>query len=235
MIRTSGILFTIVILLSQNAFANVVVNSGFEFPDISGDYVTYTEQSGVPVGFGWSMGLGSASIDHVNAKWSGVSGTNNSDGYDQSIFFKKIGSVYQQLNTTPGQVYRLSFYYSHSPYPNDQIAGAAGYVAICDKTGYSEPIDPDVYLYNDWQYAYTIFYDHLIHKESNSTSDMKWRKYEVTFQATSENTILAFQDDWSYNSCGVPCEFDIGIVVDKVSISALPSNRAMPWIHMLLF
>jgi len=240
--RMFQILFTFGILLSQNAFANLVVNAGFEFPDISGDYVTYTEQSGVPVGFGWLIGSGSAYIDHVNALWPGISGTNNPDGHDQSIFFKERGSVYQTLKTTPGQIYQLSFYYSHNPYPGDEVAGAAGYIAICDKTGYSDPIDPDVYHYDDWTYdGYTIFYDHLIHKESNSVSDMKWRKYEVTFKATSEKMILAFQDDWLYNSCGPSCEIDIGMVVDRVSISSLPSNSdqpipkgTMPWIPLLL-
>ena len=213
-------------LAPTSAFSNLLVNGGYESPDISGNFQRYDEVTGAPNGFGWTISF--PYVDHVNSLWSGISGTSNPDGYDQSIRLILFGTLYQTFDTVPGKTYQLTFYYSHAPYPYD-FAGAAGFVALLNGSG---PYHHNEHLHN----PNIILSDHILHSEPTSSNDMKWSEYKLTFRAVGETTTLAFQNDWEYNSCA-GCDIDLsGFVVDDVKVALVEAKKAkpMPWIPLLL-
>jgi hypothetical protein len=193
-------------LAAVDAKAELLINGGFDFPDISGSYVRYDDVSGAPDDFGWTIVW--PYVDLINSLWSGVSGTSNPDGYDQSIHLLGPGTIGQVFDTTQGQTYQVSFSYSHEPYEYD-IAGAAAYVVLVDG------IDP--YNYNTQK---PILFDHVIHSQQNSVDDMKWSQYEVTFSAVSERTTVVLISDHEYNSSARgtdPADY-AGFVIDDVKV-----------------
>ena len=210
-------------LAPTSAFSNLLVNGGFESPDISGNFQRYDAVTEAPKVFGWKITY--PYVDHVNSLWSGISGTSNPDGYDQSIRLVAVGTLAQTFHTIPGQTYQLSFYYSHAPYEGD-VAGAAGFLALVD--------GEDPYEYQNS--AKTILSDHIIHTGPTDLNDMSWRQYVLTFSAVGERTTVVFINDSEYNSCA-GCDIDItGFVVDDVKVALVEAKKAkpMPWIPLLL-
>ncbi|NER07238.1 MAG: hypothetical protein F6K17_34005 [Okeania sp. SIO3C4] len=91
----------------------MVRNGDFEAVDYIGRYTTYNSQT-VPNEFGWS--ISDDFVYLVNSFWSGVSGTTNPDGFDQSLELRPNAILSQTFATQVGQEYELSFWYAHDPH-----------------------------------------------------------------------------------------------------------------------
>ena len=146
------------------AYANLILNGGFEAPDIEGYMKTYTS---APAGFDWSIVQGSR-IDHINMLWQGVSGTPNPDGYDQSVDIDFDSALSQSFSTTPGTTYRIRFAYSR----NRIALQATGYVDIVGLSNL---------------YSVTLTHDTPFPSE-----DLVWIYFEDTFTADSSTAQLTF-------------------------------------------
>ena len=151
-----------------SAHANLILNSGFEIPDVSGSWVTYSSGS-VPADFEWTIAVDW--INHINTNWQGVSGTPNLDGFDQSVDIDAAAELSQSISTTPGNTYRLRFAYSH----NYRASQSTGYVNIIGSTD--------------------LLSETIVHDIPNSSLDMKWLTFEDTFIADSSNVTLTFTGD----------------------------------------
>ncbi|MGA9378034.1 MAG: DUF642 domain-containing protein, partial [Phormidium sp.] len=92
--------------------ANLIANGDFEAVDISVPYTTYNSTN-IPNGFGWS--ISNDFVFLVNNFWSGVSGTTNPDGFDQSLELRPDATLSQKFATKVGHNYELSFWYAHDP------------------------------------------------------------------------------------------------------------------------
>ena len=102
--RPLSIALALAVLLRPAGAPNLVQNGGFETPAIVGNATL----SGCPAGFVWCIGQGN--VDLIQAFWEPGEGR-------QSIELNgtEAGSIYQDLVTTPGQRYTLSFLLSGNP------------------------------------------------------------------------------------------------------------------------
>ena len=92
-------------LAAPAAAQNLVQNGGFESPFIVGDQ---TLTGCPPAGFVWCVGQGN--IDLIQAGWQPGEGRQSID-----LNGTVAGSIFQDLVTTPGQRYDLSFLFSGNP------------------------------------------------------------------------------------------------------------------------
>ncbi|MCT7997214.1 SBBP repeat-containing protein [Laspinema olomoucense] len=164
---------------------NLIQNGDFEAVDISGFLQTYNDAT-LPDGFGWS--LSNANIDLINLSWSGVSGTSNPDGIDQSLDIDSNATLSQTFTTEVGQTYELSFWYAHNPDLDNE--SSTGYI---DVTG------------NNSLLSTTLTHDILA-----THNNMQFVKYTTTFTADSNSTTLSFQGDAANGA--------IGFVIDDVRV-----------------
>jgi hypothetical protein len=165
-------------LLAPITHASVILNGGFEIPDIDGEFKTYTSS---PAGFNWTItALGSSTygVDLINSFWQGISGIVNSDGYDQSVDIDYASTLSQSFTTTPGVQYQLHFAYSH----NYQSSLSKGHIDVTGTT--------------------SLLSATLTHDISNSASNMQWSPYDQVFTADSPTTILTFTGDSSNGPYG---------------------------------
>jgi Ca2+-binding RTX toxin-like protein len=153
---------------------NLILNGNFETPDIFGSYLTYTTP---PPNFGWSITSGS--IDHINTTWIGASGTPNPDGVDQSVDIDSSTKLSQTLITEPGQLYELSFQYSH----NFVKTSATGYLTI---EGNSQ-----------------LLSEKLVHDVAGiNAANMGYLKHRVIFRADSPQTTISLEGDSNNGAYG---------------------------------
>jgi choice-of-anchor C domain-containing protein len=82
-----------------------IVNGSFESPTHNQNWVTYG--SGAVFG-GWTVSSGS--IDHIRYYWQAADGS-----YSVDLSGSSIGSIYQDVLTTPGQEYLLEFAMAGNP------------------------------------------------------------------------------------------------------------------------
>lgn len=182
--------------------ANLIANGNFEAIDINVPYTTYNSAT-VPKGFGWS--ISNDFVYLVNSYWSGISGTTNPDGFDQSLELRPNVLLSQQFATTIGQNYELSFWYAHDP--GNETGSAMGHLNI---TG------TDV-----------LFSSTLTHDIPSNLADLKFLKYTAQFTADTEITTLSFQGDSSNKLHG--------FVIDNVSIIESPATVPEPTSLLSLF
>ena len=118
---------TLITLLpgKESIASNLINNGGFEVVDYIGNYTTYDSIT-VPNEFDWS--ISNDFVFLVNSYWSGVSGTTNPDGFDQSLELTPNAILSQQFTTQAGQEYELSFWYAHDP--DNQQGYARGNVNV---------------------------------------------------------------------------------------------------------
>ena len=83
---------------------NLVQNGGFESPAITGNATL----SGCPAAFAWCIGQGN--IDLIESFWQPGEGRQSID-----LNGTTTGSIFQDLATTPGQFYDISFLFSGNP------------------------------------------------------------------------------------------------------------------------
>lgn len=177
---------------------NLIENGGFESPDIPGSYDTFYY---APAGFVWTITNGY--INPINDFWSGVSGTTNPDGFDQSIDIDYATVVSQTFVTEPGMRYELSFWYANNPALNS--VSSAGYVRV---TGDS-----------------LLLSDRLVHTGS-LIYDMRFTNYTRRFVADGTTATLAFQGEFSNGLIGFVID-DVSVVaVPEPSTVALASLGA---------
>jgi len=156
-------------LVVAAATGNLVVNGDFDTPDIEGEATTY---SAAPDGFGWSTPDGAYyPIELVNSRWAGASGTENPDGFDQTLHLPGPSGVRQALETVPGQLYELSLAVSRHP----SGALARGRVLI--------------------QGAKDFFEDFSHSVAGVSASDMKFQTLRWVFRADSAQTVVRLSGD----------------------------------------
>lgn len=90
-----------------SAAANLVVNGSFETTPAFASWTTFYDYNAIP---GWNAGPGGIEIQH-----SGVA-VNAQDGNNVLELDTSSNSyIWQEINTTPGQTYAFSFYYSPRP------------------------------------------------------------------------------------------------------------------------
>ena len=179
------------ILVAPIAQANVILNGGFETPDIGGRFVTYTT---APIGFDWAItGSGGVGVDVINSEWQGVSGIVNPDGIDQSVDIDFASTLSQSFATAPGQEYSLHFAYSH----NFNAAQSTGHV---DVTGVTNLLSAT-----------------LIHDIPNTQSNMEWLSFDSLFIADSSTTTLTFTGEFSNGNLGFVID---DVMVNTIPIPA---------------
>ena len=180
---------TLITLLpgKESIAINLINNGDFEAVDYIGDYTTYNSIT-APNGFDWS--ISNDYVYLVNSFWSGVSGTTNPDGFDQSLELRPNVILSQQFTTQVGQEYELSFWYAHDPH-NQQGYGR-GDVSVQG---------------NNLLHSKT-----LLHNIPSSRIDLKFLEYTAQFTADSNTTTLLFQ--------GNPLNGAHGFVIDDVSVQA---------------
>jgi len=115
-------LLTLIVTKSGTAQQNLIVNGGFDVPDIITDlppgFQTFNESS---AGFGWTIvsdgtpnqfaATGFLGVDLIDRLWSGIGGTSNFDGFDQSVDIDGESSISQTFSTVIGREYTLEFFY----------------------------------------------------------------------------------------------------------------------------
>jgi hypothetical protein len=89
------------------AAQNLVQNGGFETPALGGTTSAMT-LSGCPAAFVWCIGQGN--VDLVRTRWEPGEGSQSLD-----LNGTEPGLLYQDLATTPGREYDLSFLFSGHP------------------------------------------------------------------------------------------------------------------------
>jgi hypothetical protein len=185
-------------LLSQSAFANLILNGDFAAPDIGGDYTTYRPGT-TPAEFIWTVTLGTLGsgqalygVDLINSYWRGLSGTAN----DQSLDIDYDNAISQIFLTNPGSEYELTLWYSHN---KDRSGPKSGEVFITGASG--DLLDVT-----------------LSHNLSVSATNMNFVKYTGRFYADSSSTTLKIQgkndNPW-------------GFVVDGVEVKLIPEPASL--------
>jgi hypothetical protein len=93
---------------------NLVANGSFEIPAGVGSSSTY---SGVDTTSltGWVVDQAGTSIDHIGSLWNAADGAQSLD-----MNGLNAGTIYQDLTTTPGQAYRISFAMAGNPFGRGQ-------------------------------------------------------------------------------------------------------------------
>ena len=186
--------------------AALIINGGFESPDVtntSPGFVTYTTP---PAGFGWSIHNtgtgqhGAYGVDHINTYWNGASGAYGDQSVD--IDFETI--IYQSFATTPGQTYLFDFAYANNP----DRSSAVGYFKILDGI----VSDPDNYT------GTYILMGQLTH-DTSTLSNMDFTRYSNSFIALTDTTTVAFAGDLDNQYWG--------FVVDDVNVKAVPEPASM--------
>lgn len=176
----------ITLLPGKESIASNLINNGdFEVIDYIGRYTTYNSRT-VPNEFDWS--ISNDYVYLVNSYWSGVSGTTNPDGFDQSLELRPNAILSQQFTTQAGQEYELSFWYAHDP--DNHQGYARGDVNVQG---------------NNLLYSKT-----LLHDIPSNLTDLKFLEYTAQFTADSNTTTLSFQ--------GNPLNGHHGFVIDGISV-----------------
>jgi choice-of-anchor C domain-containing protein len=137
--------------------ANIVVNGDFESPAVAALFNTYA--AGASVG-GWSVSR--HSVDLVGSEWVAAKGQQSVD-----LNGLAIGSLFQNLPTTPGQSYVLRFALAGNP------GGPSGIKTVHVDLGGT---------------ADTLTFD----ATGRSAADMGWTYHEIPITADGSVVRLAF-------------------------------------------
>jgi hypothetical protein len=142
--------------------AQVVTNGGFETPTISDPCCNTVPPASLP---GWTA---TPNVNVVNGTFSSTNGNLAAEGtqYLDLVGQGGTGSIYQDLTTVVGQVYTLTFAYSHNLFSPDTTSASAS-VAVGD------------------------LFDIVMHS-TGDTSDLDWQAYAHNFTATDTTTRLTF-------------------------------------------
>ena len=175
------------VLSAAHAQVNLVVNGSFEDPALTSSWDVFPS---IP---GWTLSYGPAiEIQHQYSGWSAAHGS-------QWVELDSTGSsgIYQNIPTTPGAVYQLSFAFSPRPgyHPND------------------EPYDGVRVLWGGNHVA-------TITADGRPLSQPNWVYYTYTLVASGTLTRLEFQDAGLYNNT-------YGAYIDDVRLYLVPEPASL--------
>lgn len=177
---------------------NLLANGGFEAPVVGGPYNVnvFNGSAGYDVGtFGWTisptMFNPSGNIDHIGTYWNPNSGAQCID-----LNGNTIGAIMQSFNTTIGETYTFSFYYSNN---GEMRTGdiAQGNAYVLDGMGS------------------TIWTQLFTHTGSTLPSNMQYDFFTVNFVATSSTSSVVFEGLQSQ----VAGDSSQGLVLDDISVT----------------
>ena len=150
-------------MMSTSAWAtNLVTKGGFEDPAISDPCCDTSPPAPLP---GWTA---TPNVNVVNGTFSSTNGNLAAEGsqYLDLVGQGGTGSITQTFATNIGDVYYLTFDYSHNLF-NPAVTSASAMFTLDGLSG-------------------TIFHD------SGSTSNLDWTKFFGTFTATGSSATLTF-------------------------------------------
>jgi hypothetical protein len=189
------------------AYANLIVDGGFETPNIGSQfYVSYGANQGSPYG-GTSFYLGSpwiinpsTSVDLVNTQigW-GAAAFQGSQVLDM-VGFGNFGEISQQFQTVLGQKYTLAFAFGNNPGSTSQAAA-------------------DVLIFSGGN----LLLSNIFHNTS-AYGDLHWDTFTGEFTGTGQIATLTFK-----NTIGGG---NGGILLDDVNVAAVPEPAT--WAMMIL-
>jgi choice-of-anchor C domain-containing protein len=165
---------------------NLVINGDFELPFIAQDFFTYQ----APITFSnWTVSQNS--VDLTSTTWQPASGRQSVDlsGSGEGPF---NGSLYQDVATTPSQMYRLRFALAGNPF------------AGCGGTG-PKPMHVD--------FAGALVANLSFDSTGHSPTNMGWQYFEFSLIAPTSVSRLRFTSD--INACAGP-------TIDDVSLTVIP-------------
>ncbi len=197
--RTIKYLLIVIVFLfslSTSWAANLVTNGDFEFPDVATDDYDLLVESAVP---GWGLlrgtdaptGWGNGQYIEIQDSWNSwhaYSGTQLAE-----LDAGGAGSsIYQDLATTPGVSYSLSFAFSPRPQQSlaDNVLGVMWDGSVVDTLSAS----------------------------GVGLLDTSWTYYSYTLTATTSNTRLIFGDAGQHDSAGTFLDsVSVSVVPEPIS------------------
>jgi choice-of-anchor C domain-containing protein len=183
------------------ASAALLANGSFETPVIGPRYQAFL--AGENIG-GWIVESGSVEI--VGPYWQSAEGN---QGLDLSGIFEMAGTIYQDINTVPGQTYKIRFAFAGNP--EDQAIKEAKV------------------FWNETELAKLT-----VDTAGRSLADMGWTYYTYAVTATGATSRLKFQsltlnflgpaiDDVSVTRI-VPSTLSADLVV-RIRVTGIPGDR----------
>ncbi len=159
-------------LLSTGASAQIV-NGGFEAPTVEGSCCTTTPPTPLP---GWTVDAG-----NVNVVLGTFGSTNGNLAYEGSQYLDlvgegTVGSLSQSFATVAGQVYSLTFAFSHNLFSG--LGSASASYSVGDSTG-------------------------AFSHSTGSNANLAWTLLNTNFTATGANTTLNFTNLTGGGNAGV--------------------------------
>jgi len=150
-------------LVPTTASAQMVTNGGFESPTISDPCCNTVPPDPLP---GWTA---TPNVNVVNGTFSSTNGNLAFEGtqYLDLVGQGGTGSIYQDLTTSIGQTYTLTFAYSHNLFAPNEATSASASVAVGSLFG-------------------------ILMHNTGDTSNLDWRVYTNTFTASGTTTRLTF-------------------------------------------
>jgi hypothetical protein len=154
-----------IVLVPSTASAEVVTNGGFENPTVSPPCCNTAPPDSVT---GWTVNSG-----NVNVVIGTFSSTNGNLAYQGDQYLDLVGqggtgSISQILTLDPGQLYTLTFAYSHNLF-NPNVLSASASVSIDG------------------------LFDTVTHTGGDS-SNLAWQIFSSTFTATGPSATLTFNN-----------------------------------------
>ncbi len=209
----SKIVVAAALLVSASAAnaTNIIMNGGFESPQISDPCCTTAPGNGTVAP--WTVGLngnvnvvngyyGSQGVDMNAAPNLAKEGTQ----YLDLIGEGGAGSISQSFSTVLDQVYTLTFSYSHNIFggPSDPAPLFSANFSVNGSSG--------------------TLLDGSVSHSSGTTSDLDWKTYTGSFAGTGAVETLNFTNT-------SPTTGNAGIFLDAISVSAAPEPAT--WMMMI--
>lgn len=146
---------------SGSAQAQIVTNGGFEQPKVSDTCCNTAPPATVP---GWDVNSGNVNV--VNGTFDSTNGNLAAEGsqYLDLVGQGGVGSISQTLALNAGQVYNLSFAYSHNLFSPAEATSASAEVTIDGL-------------------------DNIVSHSTGTTSNLDWRIFTGSFTASGNDTL----------------------------------------------
>ena len=202
----SKIVVAAALLVSASAAnaTNIIMNGGFESPQISDSCCTTAPGSGTVAP--WTVGSGNVNV--VNGTYGSANGNLAKEGnqYLDLIGEGGAGSISQSFSTVLNQVYTLTFSYSHN------IFGGSSDGA--------PPFSADFSVGNSNN---QLLHGSVTHSSGTNTN-LGWQTFTGSFVGTGAPETLNFTNT-------SPTTGNAGIFLDAISVSAAPEPAT--WMMMI--
>ena len=172
---------------------SLVVNGGFENPPGIYPYQVFDSGTSVP---GWVVESGTVEIT-AGTYWQAAEGAQS---LDLNGIFEQIGTIYQDVATTPGQSYKVRFAYAGNPECGSPTLKTAN-------------------AFWNSQMLTNLSFDITGH----TTTNMGWLYYEQSVTATSTNSRLRFQAT-SSSFCGLTLD-DVSVTPTSAPLSPFIASQ----------